>query len=284
MQQSYLPLLIKYVEKCLSLRSTSPKFVCLCGPQGSGKSTAVELIKSHFNKLGFSLVTLSLDDFYWPFKDQQSLSRDDKYKQNPLLEYRGNPGTHDLALLSDCLQSLKKGGQTVKLPQYDKSLNKGRGDRLPFSSWPTAPSKVDLVLFEGWLMGYTCMDNVSAEFNTNLAIEPAQIEQINTFLREYERTLYPYFMRWIRIAPQNGDYGLVYKWRWSQEQSLKRRLGKDSAGMNELEVRQFVDRFMPVYLNFPSRSFPDQLCVTVDADRRVISWSETENEKLIAES
>lgn len=41
------------------------------------------------------------------------------------------------------------------VPQYDKSLHKGRGDRAPFGRWLTATGPVDVVILEGWMLGFT---------------------------------------------------------------------------------------------------------------------------------
>lgn len=76
---------------------------------------------------------------------------------NRLLQVRGNAGTHDLKLGSDTLAALKSasgsGGQ-VAVPRYDKSQNQGRGDRADESSWPTVQGPLDIVLFEGWMLGF----------------------------------------------------------------------------------------------------------------------------------
>jgi len=48
-----------------------------------------------------------------------------------------------------------KAGESMYVPQYDKSLHHGRGDRAPFGRWLTATGPVDVVILEGWMLGFT---------------------------------------------------------------------------------------------------------------------------------
>lgn len=70
---------------------------------------------------------------------------------------RGNAGTHDLQLGTDTLKALKsctsKDSQ-VAVPRYDKSQNGGRGDRADPSTWPNVQGPLDVILFEGWMLGF----------------------------------------------------------------------------------------------------------------------------------
>ena len=42
----------------------------------------------------------------------------------------------------------------VPIPRYDKSQQGGRGDRAPRDTWPVVRGPVDVVLFEGWMLGF----------------------------------------------------------------------------------------------------------------------------------
>jgi D-glycerate 3-kinase len=62
-----------------------------------------------------------------------------------VLQFRGNPGTHDMdlalttirSLLGRGLDSTKAGDkQITRIPRYDKTACHGRGDRLPEEAWP----------------------------------------------------------------------------------------------------------------------------------------------------
>ncbi len=70
---------------------------------------------------------------------------------------RGNAGTHDLQLGTDTLAALKSAssqGSQVSVPRYDKSQNGGRGDRADTSTWPSVQGPLDIILFEGWMLGF----------------------------------------------------------------------------------------------------------------------------------
>jgi len=73
-----------------------------------------------------SVGVLSLDDFYIPYNLQNQLYI---HTKSSLWERRGNPGTHDLPLLVEVLRKISN-REKVQIPQFDKSLHQGRGDRI----------------------------------------------------------------------------------------------------------------------------------------------------------
>ena len=66
-----------------------PLFIGIEAPQGLGKSTLVDVLQTLID----NSVVLSLDDLYLPREEQQDLGQK-KHPGNPLLTFRGNPGTH----------------------------------------------------------------------------------------------------------------------------------------------------------------------------------------------
>jgi len=77
---------------------------------------------------------------------------------NKLLQVRGNAGTHDLQLGAETLKSLQSAvspDAEVAVPRYDKSQNQGKGDRADRSSWPQVQGPIDVILFEGWMLGFS---------------------------------------------------------------------------------------------------------------------------------
>ena len=44
--------------------------------------------------------------------------------------------------------------QNVFIPQYDKSLNNGKGDRADPSKFRKVEGPIDLVIVEGWMLGF----------------------------------------------------------------------------------------------------------------------------------
>lgn len=106
-----------------------------------------------------SVVTLSLDDLYLTHGDQEALAQ--THPTNPLLQHRGQPSTHDLALGEKVFASLAAERPTA-IPQYDKSAFAGQGDRVPESQWEVVNAegqdKVKVVIFEGWCVGFRACD------------------------------------------------------------------------------------------------------------------------------
>lgn len=232
-------------------------------------------------KHGIRTAVLSIDDLYYGREVLDELGRT-KFAGNRLLSGRGLPGTHDVELGKRVLSSLIHGrgdgihGQSqgdagevmtcLSLPRYDKSAYKGRGDRLPIAEWPRIDLPVDVVLFEGWMLGYVAYqpearfvhslrETLHGPSSTGLSSEkhdkstteeqPEQsllnLAQVNEELHSYATEWYPLLDAFIQIYPL--DFTVVYEWREQQECALRHA----KAGMSEVEVRRFVDRFWPCY-------------------------------------
>lgn len=88
------------------------------------------------------------------------------HPDNPLLQVRGQAGTHDIELARQTLEQLKSAtseSSEVAVVRYDKSAHEGRGDRAPPSKWQQVKGKVDVVLFEGWMLGFKPLTDQAAE-------------------------------------------------------------------------------------------------------------------------
>lgn len=105
------------------------------------------------------VVTLSLDDLYLTHDDQVQLAKNNP--TNPLLQHRGQPGTHDLPLAESVFASLRSGRPTA-IPQYDKSAFSGQGDRVPQAQWESVnepgQEQIKVLIFEGWSVGFRAWD------------------------------------------------------------------------------------------------------------------------------
>ena len=245
-----------------------PAFVVgICGPQGSGKSTAVLVLRRLLEQQGFKVAILSLDDLYLPIEDREALARD----VHPLLRTRGVPGTHDVAFGLRVLDGLAGEGATA-IPRFDKATD----SRAPAETWPVVQGPVDVVLFEGWCVG--------------ARPEPAEALKtpINALEREYDpdgawRTHVnaalggPYRALFARpdlliqfVAP---DFETVIAWRQAQERKLRERLAATGAGsaraMDEAQVAVFVQHYerltRHVAREMPARA---ELVMRLDGERR----------------
>ena len=140
------------------LTEQRPLFVAVQGPQGSGKSYLSAELQTYLCAPPHSLrvVVLSIDDLYLPHGGLVSLAA--AHPQNILWQGRGQPGTHDVDLGVKTLSALKARNHKVELPQFDKSLFAGEGDRLPVGDdriiVVEQPPPLDIVIVEGWCVGF----------------------------------------------------------------------------------------------------------------------------------
>jgi len=100
---------------------------------------------------------LSIDDLYLPHDQQLFLAR--SHPHNPLVQHRGQPSTHDIALGKKLFTSIQNRVTNIKIPSYDKSAFSGQGDRRPQDEWETindasSTQKVEVIIFEGWCVGF----------------------------------------------------------------------------------------------------------------------------------
>lgn len=234
----YIPLYL-YLKTILGKhrnKASSPLFVGISAPQGCGKTTLTTLLEILFDSDDhLNCISCSLDDFYITGENQERLAL--SYPDDPLLQYRGNAGTHDMVLLSDTLARLKRRGgiaEDVLIPKFDKSLRGGRGDRSPESSWRhiSASESVDIVLFEGWMLGFEPLPLD--------AVDPA-LATVNALLKGY-RPLHDLMDTWIVLAVESIDN--VYNWRLQAERNMGRQ-GRPR--LSDDQVKDFVNRFMPAY-------------------------------------
>ena len=110
-------------------------FLGFSGGQGSGKTTAAGILKIIL-KIFFKrkIHVSSIDDFYKTLKDRDKMS----YTIHPLLKTRGVPGTHDVNLIKNFFNYIrKKNFQKFRLPKFDKATD----DRLEKKYWSNIKKK-----------------------------------------------------------------------------------------------------------------------------------------------
>ncbi len=247
----WLPLAIQLSTEKQSLNR--PLIQGILGGQGTGKTTLCEVLRLILGKLGYSTVSLSLDDIYKTYADRQQLQ-----KADPRLIWRGPPGTHDIDLGISILDELRA-SQTrsqsdresrrdtalpcpkqIEIPRFDKSAWGGAGDR----SQPEIICGADIVLFEGWFVGVEPI--VDARLNEFLAGAPFPIvtDADCQFARDMNAKLHDYLPLWNRLDrlmvlyPQ--DYRISKVWRLQAEREM---MATGKSGMTEDEINQFVEYF-----------------------------------------
>lgn len=237
--------------------SSKPIVLGISGLQGSGKSTwagrIVEILTSEHN---LHTITVSLDDFYKTHSGLVAQRESDP--TNGLYRVRGQPGTHDEQLAAHFFRQLEAhdGTGEVKIPSFDKSQFNGEGDRAPESAWPVIKRKPDVVVFEGWCVGFQPLAASAVEekhaqalkgelpINTPAQHQLAHLLEVNENLRRYCAAF---------MGPRHFDFFVhidtrelanVYVWRLEQEHKMIEAKGK---GMSDEQVRRFIDGYMPSY-------------------------------------
>lgn len=190
--------------------STSVPIIGLSGPQGSGKSTALDNV---LKQSSFRIAGISLDDFYLPKSERMTLSE----TISPLFETRGPPGTHDLVLLENTLDSLLNAAPATehRIPKFDKPSD----DRLPPEKWNRFQGRPDAIVLEGCMIGAT----LPPDFLTSPPMNEIESQDTDQSWRreQYEKLSGPYADLWGRVDHfihiVGPGFDAVQKWRLEQE-------------------------------------------------------------------
>ncbi|NLH47308.1 MAG: kinase [Myxococcales bacterium] len=244
----YWPLANKIAARCAG--RDAPLLVGLNGPQGSGKTTGAALLRFLLGELGLAAVALSIDDFYLPWPERQALQAG--HPDNPYYRVsRGNPGTHDLALAHRVLDTLSTATATdsTRLPQFDKSLHDGKGDRLPPERWPVFHGRPAVILLEGWLVGAPVLPADLLDRLKSTQPEVMAWERENDpdgrYGRALNEALGAYESVWNRldvlVVLRIPSLAKIREWRTAQERELRRAAGQ---GMSDEETADFVKPYL----------------------------------------
>lgn len=189
-----------------------PLVVGINGPQGCGKSTlAAALVEA-----SRGWVAVSIDDFYLTRAEQIALA--ERFTDDPLMQVRGGPGTHDIALGVATLDALAGRSGVARVPVYDKSAHGGKGDR---AGWREVALPVEVVVFEGWMLGFDIPGYEGWTSRLGAMIQ-------------------------LRV----GDPRVVVEWRVEAERRMRELRG---SGMSDDETVAYISRFLPFYDTYPAR-------------------------------
>ena len=245
------------------LTDRTPFVLGLCGPQGSGKSTAARIIRRMLVEQGHACAALSIDDLCLTRAERQDLAR----RVHPLLATRGPPGTHDNDLGLKTFAALARAGDT-RLPSFDK----GADDRASLEDWPFVRTPVDCLIFEGWCVGAKPQPVGDLLEPVNALERQEDAEGIwRTYVNDqlagpYQKLFAPIDLLVQLRAPA---FEQVLAWRGQQEADLK-AAGGGPAAMNKAQLTRFIQHYERL-TRWIDREMPGRAdaVVDLDADRNV---------------
>ena len=217
-------------------------------------------------------VVLSIDDLYLPHDKQEALAK--SHLDNPLVQHRGQPSTHDISLGKQLFRDLVDRKTNIKVPSYDKSAFNGSGDQRPDNEWETVNAEgslpVEVIVFEGWCVGFRALSDAEVERKCEAAKAESEKDNeayrgqlgkqrlesvmfVNDKLREYDDLTDQFGafvhmlvlllagfsrMRADESCRDAEDPLYVYDWRLEQEANLRASKG---SGMTDEQVVNFVN-------------------------------------------
>jgi D-glycerate 3-kinase len=244
------------------------------GTQGSGKSTLADYLCTMLGEQGLKMVSLSLDDFYLTRAERKNLAA----TVHPLLKTRGVPGTHDIALALQTIDSLREGSGQTLIPRFDKSTD----DRHLDSDCDLVDGAVDVIIFEGWCVGA----KPQPEEALAQAVNSLELERDadgswrnfvnNTLARDYQ----PLFNRIDKLIMLRApSFDTVFNWRLEQEQKMIARLAEqneaDRSGiMSEAQIAEFIAHYQRI-TEFSLEEMPSRAdyLFQLDSRRQIIDYS-----------
>jgi D-glycerate 3-kinase len=235
LKKIYIPMSF-WIEKKYKKKEKT-LFIGLSGGQGSGKTTIAGILKIILKKyFKRKIKTISIDDFYKTLKDRKSMSN----KIHPLFKTRGVPGTHDISSIKNFFTKIKKKKfKKFKAPKFAKNLD----DRLKKRYWNNINERPEIVILEGWCVGAKSQTNSSIKKPIN-DLEKNEDKYmiwrkyVNNKLKKEYKKVFSKIDHFIFIKIPN--FKVVFKWRYLQENKLKKNSYLNKKIMSYNDIKRFI--------------------------------------------
>lgn len=235
LKKTYIPISFWIENKYKKKGSTL--FLGFSGGQGSGKTTVTRILKIILKKFFKRRIHVSsIDDFYKTLEDRNKMSNE----IHPLFKTRGVPGTHDINLVKKFFNFIKrKKFKKIKLPRFEKAGD----DRVKKKYWFSINKKPEIVILEGWCVGAKPQSNSLIRKPINILEKHEDRDliwrkHVNEKLKKEYRKLFAMIDYFIFIKIPN--FNMVFKWRFLQENKLKKKSHLKKKVMSHNEIKRFV--------------------------------------------
>ena len=272
-------LLYSVIQQQRALHPDRPVLIGVAGAQGSGKTTACQLLEAA-NRPRFA--HFSLDDVYltkaeriWradnvssfdPYRDMDGnfqVAHTPRPEIERLLLTRGPPGTHDLSLAKDVIARLMR-GEATKLPRFDKAAD----DRAPENTWPMFQGQAEAILIDGWCLGAKPTTLPADPLNDVEREDEDGIwrKETETQLRKVYAPFFATFDAIVYLKPPNWE--IVRAWRGQQEEQL---LGRTLTADEDAKLDRFLMFYERITRSMMAGGHTASCIVELDEQRGVLS-------------
>ena len=235
LKKNYIPISFwieeKYKEKGKTL------FLGFSGGQGSGKTTITGILKIILKKFfKRRIYVISIDNFYKTLKARSMMSS----QIHHLFKTRGVPGTHDINLVKNFFNNVKKNKfKKFKLPIFDKSTD----DRIKNKYWPIINKRPEIVILEGWCVGAKPQPNslIKKPINILESKEDSSFiwrKHVNKKLQNEYKKVFSMIDHFLFMKVPN--FNMVFKWRLLQEEKLKKSSYSNKKIMTYDQIKRFI--------------------------------------------
>lgn len=221
-----------------------PYFIGLNGGQGSGKTTLSDFIQTVLSLVAKKFVTgFSIDDIYKTVAEREKQSNE----IHPLCKVRGVPGTHDIQMGLEVLDSLCGAGKETltPIPSFSKLLDSHK----PKEDWKAFRGRPEYIFFDAWCAGARPVSEKNWKPPMNALEREEDPDGIwskwsNKELAGDYQVLFGRFDLLLMIKVPGMEF--VYQSRWLQEQTLAKTL-KDPLLKDKIMTEEEVYRFVMHY-------------------------------------
>ena len=225
-------------------KDDQPLFICFTGGQGSGKTTLSEFVQLAL-QVGYDRKTVgfSIDDIYKTREERERIAA----SVHPMCSVRGVPGTHDVGLGLETLESLCQAEEDTltAIPSFSKPLDQ----HFPRESWQRYKGRPDFIFFDAWCGGARPLPTENWKGPMNALEEEEDPDGIwsrwsNSELSRDYQLLFERFDLLLLIKVPSMEH--VYESRWLQEQTLEKTLS-DPEMLKKIMTEEQVYRFVMYY-------------------------------------